>query len=174
MFLIAICNVHYNFTAIDVGQHGSNNVSGVLLVSKMGKKNWKRSLSCSCSRKDAWLYKANAIFFCWWRNLSVKALEHAGKQMADGARKFFNYRLSRACKIIENTFGILVSKCKIFQKLIEGTPERIEKIIPATVALYNYLNQTDHAHYSPTGFIDSEDGAGEIIGDGEDISPTTF
>ena len=28
---------YYNFTAIDVGQYGSNNVSGVLLVSKMGK-----------------------------------------------------------------------------------------------------------------------------------------
>ena len=101
-------------------------------------------------------------------------MEDAGKQLADGARKSFNYRLSQACRYIENTFGILGSRCKIFQKPIEGTPKRKERIIPATVALYNYLNQTDHAHYSPTGFIDSENGAGEIIGDEEDISPTTF
>ena len=51
MFLIAICNVHYNFTAVDVGQYGSNNVSGVLLVSKMGKKFGKDSFHVPAPEK---------------------------------------------------------------------------------------------------------------------------
>ena len=37
------------------------------------------------------------------------------------------------------------------------------KIVLATLALHNYLNQTDNAHYTPAGFIDSEDSTGEII-----------
>ena len=60
-------------------------------------------------------------------------------------------------------FGILVSRWRILQKPIEGTPERIEKIVLATVALHNYLNQTGNAHYTPAGFIDSQDSTGEII-----------
>ena len=60
-------------------------------------------------------------------------------------------------------FGILVSRWRILQKPIEGTPERIEKIVLATIALHNYLNQTGNAHYTPAGFIDSQDSTGEII-----------
>ena len=38
MVLLAICDAKYCFTMCDVGQYGSNNDSGVLLNSKMGKK----------------------------------------------------------------------------------------------------------------------------------------
>ena len=38
MVLLAVCDAKYCFTMFDVGQYGSNNDSGVLLNSKMGKK----------------------------------------------------------------------------------------------------------------------------------------
>ena len=38
MVLLAVCDAKYCFTMFDVGQYGSNNDSGVLLKSKMGKK----------------------------------------------------------------------------------------------------------------------------------------
>ena len=37
MVLLAVCDAKYCFTMFDVGQYGSNNDSGVLLNSKMGK-----------------------------------------------------------------------------------------------------------------------------------------
>ena len=39
----------------------------------------------------------------------------------------------------------------------------VEKIVLAAVALYNYLQQTDNAHYTPAGFVDSEDKTGALI-----------
>ena len=78
-------------------------------------------------------------------------------------RKVFNYRLSRARRIIENTFGILVSRWRISQKPTEGKPELVEKTVLAATALHNYLQQTDNARYIPAGFVDSEDKSGAII-----------
>ena len=37
MVLLAVCDAKFCFTMFDVGQYGSNNDSGVLLNSKMGK-----------------------------------------------------------------------------------------------------------------------------------------
>ena len=69
----------------------------------------------------------------------------------------------------------MVSRWRIFQKPIESTPERIEKIVLATVAVHDYFNQTDKAHYTPAGFIDSEIVLVRLLQDnGERISPTTF
>ena len=70
----------------------------------------------------------------------------------------FSYRLSRPQRIIENTFGILVSR-----KLIEGKVELVEKIVLAATTLHNYLQQTHNAHYTTAGFVDFEDKTGAIM-----------
>ena len=86
-------------------------------------------------------------------------------------RKIFNYRLSRVRRIVENTFGILVDHWRIFQKLIE-----LRKLVLAAIALHNYIRQTGNASYSPSGFIDCENGGGEIISGqwGNNVDGNTF
>ena len=37
-----------------------------------------------------------------------------------------------------------------------------EEITKAAVCLHNYLRQTNSASYCPSGFVDSEDGSGDI------------
>ena len=66
----------------------------------------------------------------------------AEEQLTAEMRNVFNYRLSRARRIIENTFGIFFSRWKIFYKPIEGKPELVEKIVLAATALHSYLQQT--------------------------------
>ena len=84
-------------------------------------------------------------------------------QLTDEMRKVFNDRLSRARRIIESTFRILISRWRIAQKPTEWKPELVEKIVFAATALYNYLQQTDNAYYTPAGFVDSEDKSCAII-----------
>ena len=39
----------------------------------------------------------------------------------------------------------------------------MQKIVQATIALHNYLRQTDTTSYCPAGFLDSFDGSGSIL-----------
>ena len=87
----------------------------------------------------------------------------SGKSLINEKRKIFNYRLSRTRRIIENTFGILVARWRIFQRPIEGTRERVEKYILATIALHNFLRQTENACYTPAGFVNSVDSTGKLV-----------
>ena len=54
-------------------------------------------------------------------------------------KRIFNYRLSRARRVFENAFDILVNRFRVFLTTINLSPENVKKIIVASVALHNYL-----------------------------------
>ena len=166
MVLLAICDAHHNVTAIDNGKYGSNNDCGVLLNSRMGTKFGQNCFNIPPPETlDG--FDEMVPFFLFGDEIFPlkKSLTHpfAGKQLTDEIMKVFSYRLSTARRIIENTFRILVLSWRVFQKPIEGKPELVEKIALAATALHNYLQQTDNAHYTPAGFVHSEDKSGTII-----------
>ena len=76
--------------------------------------------------------------------------------------QILNYCQSRARRVIENSFGILVLRWCISRQLIEASPEKVEKYTLAAIALHNYLCQTDTASYTPSDSIDSKDSSGKI------------
>ncbi|XP_012228802.2 putative nuclease HARBI1 [Linepithema humile] len=65
-------------------------------------------------------------------------LDHALPGLAMPQR-IFNYRLSRARRVIENAFGILVSKWAILKNSICCKPETAESIVMALICLHNFL-----------------------------------
>ena len=68
MVLLAVCGAKYCFTMFDVGEYGSNNDSGVLLNSKMGKKLAQYSLNIPSGT----ILKGRALnsFPCFWLGLT--------------------------------------------------------------------------------------------------------
>ena len=75
-----------------------------------------------------------------------------------------NYRISRARRIIENTFGILAARFRIYRRPIIAKVETIESITKATVVLHNYLMKNrfeEYNSYCPNGFVDSNQICGE-------------
>ena len=71
-----------------------------------------------------------------------------------------NYRISRGRRIIENSFGILAARFRIFRRRILASVETVESLTECCVALYNYLmagRLTDEGNaYCRTNFVDQE------------------
>jgi len=59
----------------------------------------------------------------------------------DFRKKVFNYRLSRARRVVESAFGLLASRWRIYRKPISASLATTVKIIQATTALHNFIMQ---------------------------------
>ncbi|XP_071652483.1 uncharacterized protein [Temnothorax longispinosus] len=175
IILMAACDHNYKFTVVDVGAYGSNSDGGVLSRSEFGKALHNGNLNlpkgeanlpgsrtrtpCFFVGDEAFQLTQNMMRPYPGRNLNVK-------------KKIFNYRLSRARRVIENTFGILVSRWRILRKSITLHPENVDKIILATICLHNFLKTVndlrpaEHRIYCPPNFVDTEQEDGTIISGG--------
>lgn len=79
-------------------------------------------------------------------------------------QKIFNYRLSRARRIVENGFGILAARFRVFEKPMPYSPEKVVKIVKACCALHNWLRQTKLQNKQYEYTVDKENyDAGIII-----------
>jgi hypothetical protein len=70
----------------------------------------------------------------------------------------FNYRLSRARRVIEQAFGILRARWRIFKGPITAQPDNVIRYVLAACTLHNYLMQTENCKYCPTFMVDRDDG----------------
>ena len=69
----------------------------------------------------------------------------------------FNYRLSRARRLIENIFGILASRFRIFRRPIIGKIENINYITKVAVILHNFLmKRKERSTYCPPDYVDQK------------------
>ena len=143
--LMAVCDASYNFTLVDIGQYGSTNDSSVLNNSEMGKAFEDGSMSLpqpehlpGCGLPQLPFYLVGDEIFA----LKPWLLQpYPGKNIKE-EESIFNYRLSRARRVIENCFGILVARWRIFCRAIQAKVETVQAIVQAAICLHNYLRQT--------------------------------
>ena len=154
LVLLAICDAKYKFTLIGIGSYGSNNDCGILAKSLFD--DIKMNLP---SAEDLAGFPRNPLnyFLAGDEIFPLKAWllrRHPGN--LTNSQKVFNYRLSKSRHTIENTFGILASRWRIFRRPIKAKVENAQRNSLAAIGLHNYLQQTYNAYCCPTGFIYSE------------------
>lgn len=142
--LMAVVDHKYRFRVVDVGSYGRTSDGGVLSNSKFGKKLQKGQLDLP---GDAPLPGAAHLgpqphafvgdeAFPLRRNLMRP---YPGHQT--GSRRTFNFRLSHARLVVENTFGILTAQWRVYKHVIELNAENVDALVKATCVLHNYLRR---------------------------------
>ena len=161
--LLAVCDAKYKFVFADVGQYGSNNDCSVLNNSKLGERLQRGTLHIPPDEKIPGIDKEIPYFLLGDEIFPLEPWlmrPYPGNQPEP--EQIFNYRQSRSRLPIENSFGILVARWRIFETPIQAKPSNVISYVMACLCLHNYLRLTENSLYSPWGFIDVATKGGEI------------
>ena len=161
IILFALVDADYKFLYVDVGAEGRASDSTL----------WKNSdLNNDLQAEDNPLgMPAPAPFPGYVGDLPFYVVADDAFQMTENVMKpfpttlltmiqrIFNYRLSRARRIVENAFGILATRFRILRREIEMCPKHATVVVLACVALHNYLRTVAPHAYIPRPATDWED-----------------
>ncbi|XP_066946086.1 uncharacterized protein [Macrobrachium rosenbergii] len=159
VILLALVDAHYKFLYVDVGTNGRASDGGAWEKCTLKQAIEKKQLGIPppvcipySERVTPYVIVADDAFPL--KPWLMKPYKGNGLPME---KLIHNYRLSRARRVSENAFGILVSRFQIFRQPIRTSPERVKLITLAALVLHNYLfKESRHNEIAPE-LIDRED-----------------
>ena len=164
--LLAVCDAHYRFLMVDIGDAGRRSDGGVLSNSAFGRALEGNSLSFPPSGPLPGM-PSSQVPYVIVGDEAFPLKQHImrpypGRNLPE-SQAVYNYRLSRARRVVENSFGILASRWRIFRRPIIATPDHAIAYTKAAIALHNYLRVTESSVYCPPGFVDTESSDGYVV-----------
>ena len=138
--LMAIVDARFRFMMVDIGSYGRNSDGGIFRkLLRENKLNLPPPEMLQNSEECGplpYVFVVDEAFPLMTNLLRPYA---KGKKTLPEDHQIFNYRLSRARRIIENAFGILASRWKIFHTKIALRPDNIVRVVQACCVLHNFL-----------------------------------
>lgn len=152
--LFAIANANYEFILCDVGVNGRVSDGGVIETTEFYHRLKNDLLNIPKPEKPTmpYVFIGDEAFA-----LKPNFLKPFCQKELNEERRIFNYRLSRARRVVENVFGILVSRFRIFQTPINFKLETIDSVIMACCVLHNFLRQKCTTNYITPEYLDVEE-----------------
>lgn len=167
---MAAADADYKFVLVDIGALGHNSDGGIFRNCKFGK---------------AIIDKAEDIQFPGPKNLPNTNIladyvflgdeafplrtnllrPYPGRSCGNlpNEQEMFNKNLSRSRRVVENAFGILANRFRIYRKPIIASKETVLNIIKSTVCLHNFLRERTSSRYIQPDLIDREGADGTVV-----------
>ena len=146
--LLAVIDAAYRFIYIDVGSYGRNSDGGIFKRSSIrralddGRLNLPPPETITGSEEMGpfpYVFVADAAFPLKENLLRPHPV---GRRQCTREQLIFNYRLSRARRIIENGFGLLWVRWGIYRRTLELRAQNAVSIVKATCVLNNFIQRT--------------------------------
>ena len=141
--LLVVASADYRFVMVDIGAYGSSNDGGVLNNTALFKCLKKKKLGIPPSKKlpndTKETHVPQVLLGDEAFPLHCDLMRPFVRNALTNERCILNYRLSRARKVVEITFGILANQWRIFHRCIHLNPNNVTTVVKATVLLHNIL-----------------------------------
>lgn len=152
--LMAVVDAEYCFTSVDIGSYGSASDSHVFERSNFGKKLNQEKLNIPPNQplpnddtgvSMPFIFVADEAFA-----LSDHVQRPFGRRNLTIEKKIYNYRLTRARRMVECAFGIMSNKWRILHRALDVNLSFCDAIIQACCILHNYVRQRDGVRFEDT------------------------
>lgn len=145
--LMALVDSIYCFTFVDVGAYGCCSDSHVFKNSQLAKRLQQNNFNIpekvhltndTNGKPMPYVFVGDEAFA-----LSEHILRPFAKKNLSMQKRVFNYRLSRARRMVECTFGLLANKWRIFHRPLDTSAEFCDDIIKSFCVLHNWVRHRD-------------------------------
>ena len=126
-------DTNYKFTIIDVGGYGKSSDGGLFTRSTLGKSLEANTHNIPNSKPPP--KSENPLPFVIVGDEAFPLKKYLLRPCPgvsarnDESKQIYNYRLSRARRVVENAFGILTQKFRLFYGRIQLSPEYADKVV---------------------------------------------
>ena len=163
--LMAVCDSEYKFTVCDIGQPGRQSDGGIWEDSTFGRALQHGGINLPEDRNLPGGSDPMPFVFVGDEAFPLKPYlmrPWPGRMLTDETRKIYNYRLSRARRVIENTFGILSARWRLLHTKMIADNEKAVSLVRAMCVLHNFLRTTVDLSYAPPGYCDTLQADGNV------------
>lgn len=150
--LLAMCNANYEFTYINVGVQGKESDSAIFTQSRLFQQMNDNLLDIPPAKALPVLHNNKStntaatvpIPYVVVGDEAFGLSSHVMRPYAralnlDHKKKIFNYRLTRARRYIESTFGIMTNKFRILHRPLNVSKENAICFVKAICILHNFI-----------------------------------
>jgi DDE superfamily endonuclease len=161
--LLALVDANYCFRYVDVGANGRQSDAGIFgrsSISTALKENSLNIPGCQVMPGSNTLMPLVVVgddAFPLQTNL-IKP--YPNRLYDDKESRIFNYRLSRARRVVENAFGILAHRWRVLLSRMLLCPEKAEKVVLVACCLHNFLRRQNEDYQV---LADSEDANTHLV-----------
>jgi hypothetical protein len=158
MVLMGIANANYEFIMCDFGTNGRVSDGGVIENTVFYDKLNNNTLNIpdceyisNSSLKLPYVFVGDEAF-----TLRQNFLKPYSQSQLTRERRIFNYRLSRARRIIENVFGIMSARFRLFHSAIHLQLHNIDTVVMTCCVLHNFLRR-NCSNYTDSELLEETD-----------------
>ena len=149
LVLMALVDADYRFVFVDIGDYGSNADGAVFKNSTFGQAFINGQLNVPPHKHLPHFPEGGPLPHCFVADEAFPLRVDLMRPYPRGRnnnrlrkeQQIFNYRLSRARRIVENAFGILAQRWRLFNRRIGLNAKNTEVIVKACIVLHNYLTE---------------------------------
>ena len=143
LVLMAVADTSYIFTYVDFGDYGRQSDSSIFNRTKCGELLHEGNLNLPQDECLPNMLTKARYCFIGDKAFSLQdtlQMPYPGKNLPEKLH-IYNYRLSRVGRVVENAFGILLSRWRFLRSPIQTHPEKAANSVLAAIVLHKWLKK---------------------------------